>query len=74
MKQHIAREKLGKNAAKRPHINLVVIAASKNYFGGAVGSRLNIAAQMVMDETRATEVNYFDFASGIGFNQNVLWL
>jgi len=35
---------------------------------------LDIAAQMVMDEARATEVDYFDFASGIGFDQNVLWL
>jgi hypothetical protein len=29
---------------------------------------LNIAAQMVMDEARAAEVDNFDFTSGIGFD------
>ena len=74
LKQNVAGKELSQNAAETPDVNLVVIAASQDDFGGTVRARLNIAAQVVVDEARAAKVNDLDLTARIRLDQNVLRL
>ena len=74
LEEDMASEKLGQDASQTPNIYLVIVAASKDDFRGAIGARLNVATQMIMNEAAAAKVDHFDFTARVRFNENVLRL
>ena len=73
LKEHIASVQLCKDAPEGPHVNLIVVFASENNFWSSITSTLDIAAQVIMDETTGTKVNDLDLTLAVTFDQDVLW-
>ena len=74
LEEDIAGEELSQDAAKGPHVDLVVVFAPKDDFWCSVRSTLHVGAQMVVDEATRSKINYLDLTSGIRFDQDILGL
>lgn len=74
LEEDIACEELSQDASKTPNINLVIVAASKDYLRRSVGPGLHVAAKVVVNKARAAKVNDFNLASGVGLDKDIFRL
>lgn len=68
LEQHVTGKQFRKDTPERPNVNLIVISTAQNNLWSAVTAGLYIGAEVVMNETRTAEVDYFNYALGIAFD------
>lgn len=59
-KYGVSRVQFRQDSSKAPHIDSVRIPDSKYDFGSSIEPALDVCVQLLVQEARASEVNYFD--------------
>ena len=60
IEKHIFSPKLNYDASIAPNINFIIVACSQNHLRSSIASRLDVGAEIIVNEARVTKINDLD--------------
>mmetsp|Transcript_55807 Transcript_55807/g.155600 ORF Transcript_55807/g.155600 Transcript_55807/m.155600 type:complete len:326 (-) Transcript_55807:1149-2126(-) len=74
LEEHVARPQLCEDTSERPQIDLLVVRQPQHHLRRAVGARLHVGGEVVVDEAARTEVDNLHLTTAVRPDQDVLGL
>mmetsp|Transcript_65644 Transcript_65644/g.172006 ORF Transcript_65644/g.172006 Transcript_65644/m.172006 type:complete len:489 (+) Transcript_65644:75-1541(+) len=74
LEEHVAGPQLCEHAAQGPDVHLAAVGESQQHLGRAVGTRLHVGGEPVVDKARGAKVDELHLAPGIRLDEHVLRL